>query len=295
MASSLKCGSRTSAAGYVVLATLVIGSSIFSGHAGAQSTPAPTSRDSLEEASSSAPASTAAADAQNPISHVISVPLQENLFTRAGPYRKTADTLLVQPVVPFKLDANWSVVTRTIIPIVREPRLSPEQGPVSGIGNVEPQFYLTPSHPGKLIWGAGGQLWLPTASHSELGYNHWGGGPAVVGLTIDGPWVAGALLNNVWAGSGPRRVNLLTLNPFVNYNLRAGWYLASTPVATANWVKKGSDRWTVPVGGGFGRVFPMAGIHLNARLEVFRNVARPDGAPSTQVQFQLQMLFPQHR
>ncbi len=249
---------------------------------------------SPQEAQTAAPANKAAADAQNPIAHVISVPLQENLYTRVGPYRKASDTLLLQPVAPIKLDANWSVITRTIIPLVREPRLSSEQGPVTGLGNVEPQFYLTPNHPGKLIWGAGGQLWLPTASHSELGYNHWGGGPAVVGLVIDGPWVAGALLNNVWAGSGPRRVDEMTLNPLVNYNLHEGWYVTSTPVVTANWVKKGGDRWTVPVGGGVGRVFPIDGIHFNARLEVFRNVVRPDYAPSAQVQIQLQMLFPQH-
>lgn len=294
MASSLNTGFRIDAARPFLLATLIFGSSMFAGSADAQTAPDSTPQGS-DDAAPSGAASKAAADAQNPIAHVISVPLQENLLTRTGPYRKTGDTLLVQPVVPFELDSNWSVVTRTIVPLVHEPRLGPEQGPIDGVGNVEPQFYLTPSHPGKLIWGAGGQLWLPTASHSELGYNHWGGGPAVVGLTIAGPWVAGALLNNVWAGSGPRRVDLLTLNPFVNYNLRSGWYLASTPVVTANWVKKGSDRWTVPVGGGFGRVFPFAGIHLNARLEVFRNVARPDGAPAAQVQFQLQMLFPQHR
>ena len=294
MASSLNTGFRIDAARPFLLATLIFGASMFAGGADAQTAPDSTPQGSDDVAPSGA-ASKAAADAQNPIAHVISVPLQENLLTRTGPYRKTGDTLLVQPVVPFELDSNWSVVTRTIVPLVHEPRLGPEQGPIDGVGNVEPQFYLTPSHPGKLIWGAGGQLWLPTASHSELGYNHWGGGPAVVGLTIAGPWVAGALLNNVWAGSGPRRVDLLTLNPFVNYNLRSGWYLASTPVVTANWVKKGSDRWTVPVGGGFGRVFPFAGIHMNARLEVFRNVARPDGAPAAQVQFQLQMLFPQHR
>ena len=294
MASSLNTGFRIDAARPFLLATLIFGSSMFAGGADAQTAPNSTPQGS-DDAAPSGAASKAAADAQNPIAHVISVPLQENLLTRTGPYRKTGDTLLVQPVVPFELDSNWSVVTRTIVPLVHEPRLGPEQGPIDGVGNVEPQFYLTPSHPGKLIWGAGGQLWLPTASHSELGYNHWGGGPAVVGLTIAGPWVAGALLNNVWAGSGPRRVDLLTLNPFVNYNLRSGWYLASTPVVTANWVKKGSDRWTVPVGGGFGRVFPFAGIHLNARLEVFKNVARPDGASAAQVQFQLQMLFPQHR
>jgi hypothetical protein len=295
MASSLNMGFSIDAARHLFLTTLILGSSMFASGADAQTSPQPAAQDIPDDASPSGAASKAAADAQNPIAHVISVPLQENLLTRTGSYRKTGDTLLVQPVVPFELNSNWSVVTRTIVPLVHEPRLGPEQGPIDGVGNVEPQFYLTPSHPGKLIWGAGGQLWLPTASHSELGYNHWGGGPAVVGLTIDGPWVAGALLNNVWAGSGPRRVDLLTLNPFVNYNLRSGWYLASTPVATANWVKKGSDRWTVPVGGGFGRVFPLAGIHLNARLEVFRNVVRPDGASAAEVQFQLQMLFPQHR
>jgi len=277
-----------------LLVTLLVSNSALLSDACAQSSPGSVAESVPSEVSTSS-ASKAAADAQNPVAHVISVPLQFNLYTRSGPYRKTADTLLVQPVVPFKLDANWSLVTRTIVPLVHEPQISPEQGSVTGLGNVEPQFYLTPAHPGKLIWGAGAQLWLPTASHAELGYNHWGGGPAVVGLTIDGPWVAGALLNNVWAGSGPRRINELTFNPFVNYNMHAGWYLASTPVITANWVEKGSDRWTVPVGGGFGRVFAVDGTHLNARLEVFGNAGRPKDAPSTLVQFQLQVLFPEHR
>ena len=237
---------------------------------------------------------TAWAQAQNPIAHVISLPFQNNALTRAGPYRGTADTLLIQPVVPIRIDANWSVITRTIVPIVYLPRSSPEQGKVTGLGNIEPQFYFTPAHPGKLIWGAGAQAWLPTASHDALGVNKWGGGPAVVGLVIDGPWVAGALLNNVWAGSGKGRVNQMTLNPFANYNLAKGWYLASTPVITSNWDRTSSQRWTVPVGGGFGRVFKMGRLHVNARLEAFRNVERPRYAAATDIQAQLQFLFPEH-
>jgi hypothetical protein len=116
----------------------------------------------------------------------------------------------------------------------------------------------------------------------------------VVGLVIDGHWVAGALLNNVWAGSGRGRVNEMTLNPFANYNLAKGWYLASTPVITSNWDRPESQRWTVPVGGGFGRVFKIAGLHVNARLEAFRNVERPRYAAATDVQAQLQFLFPEH-
>lgn len=75
--------------------------------------------------------------------------------------------------------------------------------------------------------------------------------------------------------------------------MRGGWYVTSTPVITSNWVKASSDRWTVPLGGGFGRVFTVNGLHLNAHLEVFRNVRRPEGAPQTQVQFQVQLLFPE--
>lgn len=236
----------------------------------------------------------AIADAQNPIAHVISIPLQNNLYTRVGPYKKTADSFLLQPVIPIGLNEDWTLVTRTIVPVVYEPRLSPEQGEKTGLGNIEPQVYLTPTHPGKLIWGVGAQLWLPTASDKELGENHWGGGPTAVALTIDGPWVVGALVNNVWAGGrGSQRVNELTFNPFVNYNMHRGWYVASTPVITANWARKDSDRWTVPVGGGFGRVFAWDGVHYNARVEVFRNVSRPQYAPSTQVQLQLQILLPE--
>ena len=246
------------------------------------------------ESDEAAGAQTAAAQAQNPIAHVISVPFQNNTLTRTGPNRDTANTLLIQPVVPIRIDSNWSVITRTIAPIVYLPRTSPEQGNVTGLGNIEPQFYFTPAHPGKFIWGAGAQAWLPTASQDALGVNKWGGGPAVVGLVIDGPWVAGALLNNVWAGSGKGRVNQMTLNPFANYNLAKGWYLASTPVITSNWDRTSSQRWTVPVGGGFGRVFKVAGLHLNARLEAFRNVERPRYAAATDIQAQLQFLFPEH-
>jgi len=236
----------------------------------------------------------AAAQAQNPIAHIISVPFQNNTLTRTGPYRSTANTLLIQPVVPIRIDSNWSVVTRTIVPIVYLPRTSPGQGDVTGLGNIEPQFYVTPAHPGKFIWGAGGQAWLPTASQDVLGVNKWGGGPAVVGLVIDGPWVAGALLNNVWAGSGKGRVNQMTLNPFANYNLVKGWYLASSPVITSNWDRSSSQRWTVPVGGGFGRVFTVAGLRVNARLEAFRNVERPRYTAAADIQGQLQFLFPEH-
>ena len=87
----------------------------------------------------------------------------------------------------------------------------------------------------------------------------------------------------------------MTLNPFVDFNLKQGWYLASTPVVTSHWdLRPDSERWTVPVGGGFGRVFKIDGLHVNARIEAFRNVARPTYAAATDIQAQVQFLFPEH-
>ena len=68
----------------------------------------------------------------------------------------------------------------------------------------------------------------------------------------------GVLLNNQWSvGRNPLRppVNTFLAQPFLNYNMAHGWYLTTAPIITSNWLAASDERWTVPVGGGFGRVF----------------------------------------
>ena len=49
----------------------------------------------------------------------------------------------------------------------------------------------------------------------------WSAGPAGAVLTMQGPWVFGALLTNQWsfAGWSEQKVNAMLLQPFLNYNL----------------------------------------------------------------------------
>ncbi len=231
--------------------------------------------------------------AQNPIASLISVPFQNNTNFSVGPYHQTQNVLNIQPVIPFKLNEDWNLVTRWITPVVYQPRLSPQEGPEFGLGNIQPAFFLSPAKPSNgIIWGVGPQFFLPTATDKTLGVNEWGAGPGFVALTIQEPWVYGALVNNVWAGTGGARVNQLLIQPFINYNLPDGWYLTSVPAITANWVASESNRWTVPVGGGFGRLFRIDKLPVNAQVQAFYDVARPTGAPSWTLRFQLQFLFP---
>jgi hypothetical protein len=77
------------------------------------------------------------------------VPFQNNTFFNVGPYRRTANGLLIQPVIPFKLTEDWNLlITRTIIPVIFHPQVSPVQGSEFGLGNFNPQFFLSPARSG---------------------------------------------------------------------------------------------------------------------------------------------------
>ena len=84
--------------------------------------------------------------------------------------------------------------------------------------------------------------------------------------------------------TGDEQVNLFTWQYFVNYNLDDGWYLTSAPVITANWEADSDDTWTVPFGGGVGKIFKIGNQPLNAQASAYYNVEKPE--------FGLQFLFP---
>jgi hypothetical protein len=53
---------------------------------------------------------------QNPIADLVSVPFQSNTNFNSGPFNRTQEILNIQPVVPMHLNADWNVISRTIIP-----------------------------------------------------------------------------------------------------------------------------------------------------------------------------------
>lgn len=232
---------------------------------------------------------------QNPVADLISVPFQNNFNFGIGPRDVTQWVLNVQPVIPITLNEDWNLITRTILPIVNQP--SPAAGVPSafGLGDLNPTFFMSPAKSGKFIWGAGPTFTFPTATDSLLGSGKYSAGPAAVALTVQGHWVVGALANNQWsyAGWGDRAVTALLVQPFINYNLPHGWYLSSAPIITANWETDGDERWTVPIGGGVGKILHLGRLPLNLQAQAYYNVETPDtfGA-SWQLRFQLQFLFP---
>ena len=229
--------------------------------------------------------------AQNPIASLISVPIQNNTNFEYGPREKTQNVMNVQPVIPFSVSEDWNLITRTIVPIVSQPGFVSGQDRENGLGHVLFSSFLSPKVTGKWISGAGTALQLPTSTDDQIAPDEWAAGPSLVVLTMPGKWVMGGLISNIWDISADESINFLTLQPFLNYNFDGGWYLTSSPVITANW--NADDEWTVPVGGGFGRVFRVGEQPVNAQFQAFYNVEKPDDiGPEWTARRQLQFLFP---
>jgi len=68
--------------------------------------------------------------------------------------------------------------------------------------------------------------------------------------------------------------------------------LASAPILNATWNSPGADVWTVPAGGGFGKVFTVGKQPINAAVQGYYNVVRPEGAAVTTLREVVQLLFP---
>lgn len=232
---------------------------------------------------------------QNPVGDLISLPLQYNVNFGYGPHQGTQHVLNLQPVIPFHVNDDWNLITRTILPVVWNPGSSIPTVPV-GTAPISFTAFLSPSHDvNGWLWGVGPVVQLPTISSATLGSSVWGAGPSAVIVYSGGPWVAGALLNNVWSlggtpgPSGNSYSNFLA-NPFVAYNFDEGWYLSSAPNITANWQVSGT-KWTVPIGGGGGRIFLIDALPVDLSVSAYYNAIRPTFGANWQLSTQLTFVF----
>ncbi len=234
--------------------------------------------------------------AQNPVGNLISVPFQENLYLNTGPEKSNQNVLNIQPVIPISISDEWNIITRTIVPIISLPAFTPDGSRTNGIGDVQMSAFLSPAKPGNWIWGVGPIVQLPTHSNSLLGNDHTGLGPTFVVLHLEhgSPWVYGALMNNIWSAGGgsDSTYNNGLVQPFVNYNFHGGTYLTSAPIMTVDWKAPGSQQWTVPMGGGVGKIFKLGKLPVNSQLSAYYNVVRPDYVGNWAIRLQIQLMFP---
>src|SRR5208282_6086091 len=123
--------------------------------------------------------------AQNPIANLISLPFQYNANLNYGPQKDTQSILNIQPVVPFELNKDWNLITRTIVPVIWQPGPAPGESSTSGIGGTQFSAFFSPSNAEGTIWGVGPIAQIPTTTNTKLGSDRWGLGPTFVILKLE--------------------------------------------------------------------------------------------------------------
>ncbi len=232
----------------------------------------------------------------NPVAAMISVPFQGNYDRKIGPNNDgTRFQLNFQPVIPFELNDEWNLISRTIVPIIKQKDILPGSGTQTGVGDIVQSFFFSPRKPTEDGWilGVGPVLLLPTASNDLLGTEKWGAGPTFVGLKQDGPWTYGMLANHIWSYAGNKNradVNATFIQPFASYTTPDAWTFSIQTETTYSWE---TEEWSIPIEGVVSKMTSIGNQKLNIFGGLKYWVDSPDSGPQgLGFRFGITLLFP---
>jgi hypothetical protein len=232
----------------------------------------------------------------NPVASLVSVPFQANYDENIGQDEDGSMWKInIQPVIPFTLNKNWNLISRTILPVIDQNDIPVDGEGESGIGDIVQSLFLSPKEPtsGGLIWGAGPVFLLPTASDEALGGEKWGIGPTAVVLKQQGPWTYGALVNHIesFAGDDDRAdVSATFIQPFMSYITKTKTTIGLNTESTYDWE---NEEWSVPINFTVQQLLKVGKLPFQIGAGVRYWADSPDSGPEDWgARIQLTFLFP---
>ncbi len=236
-----------------------------------------------------------ALELQNPVAALISVPFQFNYEDDIGAGQNGSRSILnIQPVIPFSLNEEWNLISRTIIPYIDQEDVTGPGEKQSGFGDIVQSFFFSPKAPTKdgWIWGAGPVVYLPTGS-SDFSQDQFGLGPTGVALRQQGGWTYGGLANHIWGidpNDGKKAINSTFLQPFISYTTPNAWSFVAQTESIYDW---NAEQWTVPVGLVVSKVVTVGQQPVSFSLGIREFVDAPATGPDgTAFRFNITLLFP---
>jgi len=234
-----------------------------------------------------------AQELSNPLADLMTIPIQMNYDRDIGPLDEGWKVQTnIQPVIPFHLNEEWNLISRTIMPVIYQDDIFPGEGSQFGLGDINLSLFFSPKKPtsGGLTWGIGPVLLFPTATDSLLGAKKWGAGPAVVALTVRGPWTVGVLANHIWSYTGDsdrQDISNSFLQPFAAYTWPSAWTVSLQSESTYNWK---TEKWSVPVNVAVSKLVRLGKLPVSLQAGVGYWAESPDAGPEG-FRFRLQANF----
>jgi hypothetical protein len=249
------------------------------------------------------------ARAQNPLSPHYSIPIK--YVYHGGAENGSVSIGSIQPIIPVSL-GSWNMINQLSLNFIGTPggvhgiAELPEPyfgSGASGLGDTNFTSLFSPVSSDNFSWGVGPTVVFPSDTlftstedrrSRQLGSGKFSFGPSAMFVTQAKPWTLGLNIKQIWSvfGNDSRNsVSQMELKPFVNYNLPNGWYLVSDTDMVANWNTNNNQGWTVPIGGGVGKLVSIGKDAINIRAESYYNPIRPDLGSQWSANVTLQYLF----
>jgi hypothetical protein len=233
----------------------------------------------------------------NPVADLASLPFQYNYDHNIGPTESGKKSVLnIQPVVPFSLNQEWNLISRTIVPLIDQKDILPNgAADASGLGDITQSIFFSPKKPTESgwIWGAGPVFLLPTATNDNLGSDKWGIGPTAVALKQEHGWTYGILANHMWsvAGDSNRQdISATYLQPFVGFTTKTYTTFMVNSESTYDWK---AEQWSVPVNFMVTQMFKVGKQIMTLQFGVRHWASSPTNGPDgTGYRLALTFLFP---
>lgn len=227
----------------------------------------------------------------NPVSDLVSLPFQFNYDCCYGPADGERVTLNIQPVVPLHLNEDWSLIIRTIVPMISQSATVPGVRDQLGLSDITQTFFFSPKPSKGLTWAVGPAMFYPSGTDGFSGHK-WAAGPAVLALKQDGHITYGLLATQLWSYAGSENaqdINTTLLQPFFNYTFPNTTGLTVNMESTYDWERK---QWTAPINVGVTHIYKLGSQRVQAGVMGRYYFDSPNEGPDWGLRFVLTYLIP---
>jgi len=228
---------------------------------------------------------------QNPISSLISVPLQANWDFGLGDRDATGTLFNFQPVMPFPVSRSTNLILRVILPLTSQPGSG--EARVNGIGDIMMTAFFSPAKSGRVTWAWGRSSCFRPRRTTRSAARSSASGPRRWSSPSRGPGRSACCSTHIWSTSGAsdrEDVSSTFLQPFVNYNLGGGLAVGAVFEATANW--KADEPWTAPLVFTVSKVARLGNRPVNFVAGAGPTVASPEGGSTWRFRVMAVFLYP---
>ncbi|MCX5851560.1 MAG: transporter [Deltaproteobacteria bacterium] len=230
---------------------------------------------------------------QNPVANLTSLPLQLNADYGNGPADAAKYTLNIQPVIPFSLNEDWNLITRTIVPLIHAESPIPNGDDGNGWGDIMQSFFFTPKKDfNSWIVGGGPVLRYPSATDDTLGSEKWSAGPTMVVLKQESGFTYGILVNHLWSYAGDcdrSYINATFLQPVISYTTKMHTSFGLNTESTYDWREY---EWIVPINVLVTQMLKIGNQLISLQIAYRYYAEKPEGGSDWGLRFALTFLFP---